>query len=92
MAILISNKFPKARKDHWCMSCDFLREEFEETFNRLTFSEKKAIVRAKRDNWQIKKGQVYERQFCTDGHDVWTFKARIEISAICNRLDLYPDI
>jgi len=66
MVQVISESKPKARKDYWCMASEFLTngDIRDCTF---TFTEWRYIVKAKRNNWKVKKGEIYTRQACTDG-------------------------
>lgn len=88
---LISSETPKARKEHRCMACDFLRDDLPNTVSYLNFSEKRDVVKARRNNWKIQKGEVYTKQFLKDGGDVYGFKAITAIHDICIDHDLYPE-
>ena len=84
----LSDTTPVARKSHQCNACDCL---LGAGWNGMgfSFSEFRAIAKAKRNRWQIQKGQqyiyrvgVYDGEFCT-------FKAISEINAICEKHGLY---
>lgn len=89
MIEVIFESTPIARKDHDCMACEWVRHSG--IFEYLTFAEKKAVVRAKRNMYKIKKGQIYIRQFNSDCGDKWTFKAIPEMHDICLKYDLYEE-
>jgi hypothetical protein len=89
MTEIIEQTEPIARKDHDCMACEWLVNS--DIIDYLTFSEKRAVVRAKRNGWKIKKGQQYIRQFNKGCGEVWVFKAIPEIHDICLEYDLYED-
>lgn len=83
-----------ARKDHNCDACMFMRENLGEIGNgKLSFSELRAIAKAKQDGYKIKKGQPYGKQFNSmDGDgDTYTFKYRPEIHNLCLKYGLYPE-
>lgn len=91
MGNIISIKKRKARKTYECNACLFLTQsELDEI--KMTFSEYRAIVRAKWNDWKIVPGQVYER--VTDVHEgqIGQFCQIPEINQICIKYDLYPDI
>lgn len=57
--------------------------------SELTFAERRAVVRARRDGWNIKPGQRYlDQSFKQDG-EVMRIRYRPDIHRICIRLDLY---
>lgn len=83
MCYVITETYPKARKAHICEACiELFNSGLSGTDLNLTFAEKRALVKARRDNWKIKKGQRYYRQFNGDGGYVWSWKARIDIFKI----------
>ena len=86
---LLSESKPVARKRHNCMACDILSEYLSDIWQDLTFTEKRAIARARKQGRVIVIGQKYVRQFMVDGTDSWTFKAIPEIHEICLRFELY---
>lgn len=88
--VLLSESRPKAKKDHDCIACEFIRESLNQGY--FTFEQYREIVKAKRNGWKIKKGNIYLRQNCvSDGH-VYTFKAIPEMAELCSELDLYPEV
>lgn len=91
MSELIHEEHPKARKNHNCMACDFLLANILDTLEYLSFSEKRSIVNARRNQWEIQKGEIYTKQFCLDGGVAYTFRAITAIHEICLEYDLYPE-
>ena len=89
MTEVIFESTPVARKDHDCMASEWFLNS--DVFDYLTFSEKKIVVRQKRNGWKIRKGQQYIRQFNKGCGDVWVFKAIPEIHELCLKYDLYED-
>lgn len=88
MGQLISQTEPVARKDYRCQACEWI---LNEGFDGFTISEYRLLVKAKRDGWKIKKGQKYVKQFCEYDGEVYTWRARPEIHAICLKHDLYDN-
>lgn len=85
----ISENLRIARKDHDCMASEFVRESLNEGI--FNFSEYRDIVKAKKNDWKIKKGQKYLDCVCVaDGH-IYSFKAIIEMDYLCRFYDLYED-
>lgn len=89
MITLLSESTPTARKEHVCMASEFVREAMNQGI--FTFNEYRDIIKMKRKDWKIKKGEEYLRQgIVSDGH-VYTFKANLEMDYLCVEYDLYPE-
>lgn len=89
MISVIHESKPKARKDYSCDACQFLFALDYPLDLGLTFTEKKAIVNARINNYSINKGDEYIHQFNTNGSESWTFRAIPEIHAICSKHKIY---
>lgn len=87
--MLISKSFPIAKTSHECMACPWLFNNLIDYWCDLTFSEKRALVVARRQKEMILPGQMYVRQEVNKDGDKYTFTAIPEIHRICIRLDLY---
>jgi len=85
----ISTKLVKARKDHRDDSRYFIEEVRH--YEKLSFTEWRAIAELKANNWIIKKGQLYERQYNVQNGQVFTFRSLPAIIKICMKLRLYDD-
>lgn len=59
--------------------------------SRMTFSELRKIVEARKTDFTIHKGEKYLCQVLVDGSDKWTFRAIPEMHKICLKYDLYPE-
>ena len=90
MPNLIAETRPRARKQYDCMACEWLFNDLCDYWHEMTYSEKKAVVRATQDKEKILPSQVYVRQVLEDG-DIYTYRARPDIHAIAVRL-IYPNI
>jgi hypothetical protein len=88
MIEVLSESNPVARKNHDCMACDFILSTGISGFG-YSFSELRAIVKAKRYGYKITKGQKYIRQNNIFDGEIYTFKAIPEIHDICLNHDLY---
>lgn len=87
-AMLIAESRPRARKPHDCMACEWLLTDLRRHWPDLTYSEKRAVVRACQDGGKILPGQQYLIQH-TYGGRVFIYRARPDIHEICARL-IYP--
>lgn len=85
----LSETNPKARKDHYCMACEWLLNEGE--WYRFSFAEKRKIVKAKRNQWKIKKGETYINQRNIFDGSIYTYKAITAIHDICIKHDIFAD-
>lgn len=84
--------FPTARKLYSCMASEWIvNGDLHETFRCCTWEEKKDIIRARRNNWQIHPGQKYLRQAMIWEGMLGTFRAIPEMHNICVKYDLYED-
>jgi hypothetical protein len=93
MSQLISEITPKASKYYTCDACLFLFDgnDYKSVLGmKLTISEKRAIIRAKNNNYRINKGDIYIRQ-CVKNDGIYTFKAIPEIHEICIKHDIYSE-
>lgn len=56
---------------------------------RLTFAERRQIVKARRNGWLIKAGEQYVKQAIKDCGDFGSFVAIPALHEICLKYDLY---
>lgn len=89
MTQLISQKEPKARKNYNCMASEFIRNCGNLRGLTFTFSEWRAIISARNNNWEVKKGEIYIRQYCEYEGRTYSFIAIPEIHKICIKYDYY---
>ena len=80
---------PVARKVYTCDACLFVMDALGCV--PFEIADMRKIVLARRDDWQIKPGVRYIRQFNTDGAEQWTFRAIPAMHEICLEYELYPD-
>lgn len=88
MITVLSESTPVARKEHRCDACEWILSAGIGGMG-FSISEKRAIVKAKRNNWKIVKGQKYFRQSNIQDGDLVTFKAIPELHELCLKHDLY---
>lgn len=92
MGTLLKAKGQRAKKDHCDDSAEFIKMFLFECPVRtgFSFNELRAIAKLKANNWMIKKGEPYVRQFCinSDGQ-TYTFKTLPKILRICLKHNLY---
>lgn len=84
----LSDEKPTARKEHNCNACDYLLGAGWHDMG-FSFSEFRAIARAKRNKWKIQIGQQYIKRTGVYDGEFQVFKAIPEINAICEKHDLY---
>lgn len=87
---ILSESTPVARKKHDCMACEFILNNGIDG-NGFTRPELRAISKARKNKWQIVKGEKYTKQNNISYGDLYTFKAITEMHAICIKYDMYPD-
>jgi len=84
--------YPTAKKVHNCMASEWIvNGDLHETFRCCTWDEKKAIIRARRNNYRIHPGQKYLRQAMVWDGQLGTFKAIPAMHDICCKYNLYED-
>jgi chromosomal replication initiation ATPase DnaA len=94
MAHVISEKtIKKAKKLHDCNACLFLQNHVEENRHdlQMKFSEVKAYLKAKQNNFQIQIGESYLSQFLKDSEGAFYVKSIPAIHEICFELGLYDE-
>ena len=87
MIEVISEKFPRARKEHDCMACEWINE----SWGHCTFSMKelRVIAKARKDGFKIKKGDKYINQRNIFDGRFYTFRAIPEVHEICIKNNIY---
>ncbi len=95
MIEVIKEATPLSRKFYDCDACLFITNcdslnDFAVN-NNLTFTECRALVRAKQAGFKIKPGIKYIKQVNKMEGRVYTFRAIPEIHAIAIKCDVYSD-
>lgn len=88
MVTVLSESMPKARKSHSCMASEIILAGGINGFG-YSFSDLRIIAKAKKNKFQIIKGQEYIRQNNKCDGDIYTFKAIPGMHQICIDHDLY---
>lgn len=103
MVELIASESRKARKDRNDDSSEFIIEAMDliragyfyggtiGAKKKIKFSELRAIAQLKANNWKIKKGQIYVKQFCKQEGRLYSFYTLPHILRICIKYKLYGD-
>lgn len=86
----------KVKKDHYCNACDWLRNGdglgmIRNGEIKTTISERRAIVKAKNNNWKVKKGERAIYFVGVYNGDFYYCHCIPEIHNICVKYDLYED-
>lgn len=85
---VLSESTPTARKEHDCMACDFVFSHGIDGYGH-SFAEKRALVKARKNAFKIKKGKKYIKQNNVLDGEFYTFKAIPEMHDICLKYGLY---
>ena len=88
MTELLSESRPIARKEHDCMSCEFIINSGW-SGDDWTPEEQKEVKAALADKWKIKKGERYVRQSVKQDGEIHTFRAKEAMHKICIKYDFY---
>lgn len=94
MSTIKQIKIKKARKDHHCNACEWLRmncSDSKSLFNEYDFTEeeKESILKAESNKWMIKKGESCEYRVGIWDGEFYAFYIIPEIDDICVKYDLY---
>jgi hypothetical protein len=90
MIEVLSDTKPKARKEYSCDASEWLQsDDWWRSSGQLTFTELRSIVKARDNNWRIKKGDVYAKQINKVDGDLGTFRAIPAIHEICSKHNIY---
>lgn len=88
MCQVVSETLRTARKTYEDMASVWLTNS-DVQGDELTFTERRSVVRAKRDRWNILPGQRYLDQTFKSSDGIQRVRYRPEIHRICIRLGLY---
>jgi len=87
---ILSNTIQSAISIYPCDACDlWLNSGYEEC--DVSADDWLIIQGAKSDNWTIKRGQKYRKIVAIDNGQFSAYRARLDMDALCNRLDFYAD-
>lgn len=89
MTDLLRELNPKARKNYPCQASEWIFNMFEP--EDFTFSEKRDLVRARRNGFKIHKGEDYTYQSLVDAGEFSTFRAITALHEMCIKYDIYED-
>lgn len=95
MCMLIAETRPVARKAHDCMAYEYLDNfgfiSSPGEIGPLTYSELRALVRARLAGGKIRPGEPYVRQCMNWDGEIGTYRAIPEIHAICSKYGVFDD-
>ena len=91
------DKIVTARKNYGCDACVWITEAGLDTddgfLDELSFSEKRSLVKARRNGWRVMKGEkcMTSTLVSCDGGIIMTWRAIPEIHEINQRHGMYED-
>lgn len=87
----LSSETVTARKEYKCDACrDFLNcADYD--VNDLSEEDTKIVNSADVDKWKIKKGERYLKVVSVDSGEIQTYRAKLDMNGLCNRLGLYDE-
>lgn len=71
------------------MASEWIHNCWSKNGNPFTFTEWRAIVKAKNNKWKIKMDDPYIKQI-NKGDDFYIFRAIPELHTICLKYNIYP--
>ena len=75
-----------ATKDHKCMASDWL---IKLDMALLSFTEKKTIIKARRNGFRIEKGSIYRQNGCRYKGRFYSYKAIPAMHDLCIKYELF---
>lgn len=87
----ISERVQTARKDYHDDSAEFIQEALDWLAFHALPNELAAIHELKENNWMIKKGQIYLKQWNKQDGETFTYRTLPSMSKICQKYNLWED-
>ena len=86
------SKLTKARK-RYEDSCKWFIMDGIDNLRKEHFTQEEMYIvnKAISENWMIEKGEIHESGVYKYDGDIYTFRNKIGIAAICQKYDLYPE-
>ena len=88
--MIISDNEPIARKDYRCEASEIFLESGLESGD-LDQKDCQSLNQAHSDRWMIRKGQPYRKAIMVDAGIFTTYRARLDMDAICTKHKLFED-
>lgn len=86
-----NTRFEIATETEDCNACLFIKDCLEDIVPDISYSEKRAIVRARENNWQVQKGDMCRKYTWLETDEEVIECVEIpEIASICTEHDLWP--
>lgn len=86
---ILSESHPVAKKDYNCDSYSVVMDSMESGL--YAFFELRQIVKIRKNNGKIKKGEKYFKQASIQNGELRTFRASLDMHEICLNNELYQD-
>ena len=91
---ILNDRIIKARKDYRCNAFDIIHMDFSETDLNELFSEYDDNLKykdAQKDNFMIRKGDMYRRYTWVDQGDIIELKESLAGSGLAQKYNLYQE-
>lgn len=90
IADIISDTTQIAAKSYPCAACEiWLNTGYDQS--DVSAGDWLIVEGAKADNWRIHKGTKYRKIVSVDNGQFSTYRLRLDMDALCQRLNLYED-
>jgi hypothetical protein len=91
MDTVLTDKIVRAKKNYPCdASSAWLRSNYC-VDDCETITQRLSVEAAEADKWKIFKGQQYRKVTGIHDGEFCTYKARIDMDAVCNALDMFDE-
>jgi hypothetical protein len=84
-----NNTLQVAKKDYTCDGCVWINQNLCDFIGELTFTEKRELVRARKNKYKIIKGQTYIKTKGMWEGEFSVFRAIPTINQICHNHNIY---
>ena len=90
--IIVNPRLVRARKKYIDNTKEFITEDWINLEKNLTKEEKALVEEAIAENWIIEQGEVHESGVFKSEGDIYSFRNKPGLNAICIKYKLYPDM
>lgn len=102
MIEVLTDEIRTARKEYSCDASEYVREWVSEGMyvpgrhigesGKVKFSDLRKIAAARSEGYKILKGSKYKYQRNKYDGDIYSFRGRIDMTEMCHRYKLWPEL